>query len=130
MNDSKEYLPIKVIIPTSHDFKRPKIGGSQTDFTRFHDESRKTLLVDLNNVKMYFEKTFTTSNLPSVARVTLREEAFAKSHKPKSIFNEKTCPVIGAENFGELLITVMPNSIQNLIQTISTNDSFSVKNDV
>ncbi|HDZ27220.1 MAG TPA: hypothetical protein ENH65_12000, partial [Candidatus Aminicenantes bacterium] len=130
MNDSKEYLPIKVILPTSHDFKRPNIGGSTKDFTRFYDESRKTLLADLKHVKMYFEKIFTSSNLPSVARVTLREEAFAKSHKPESIFKDKTCPVFGTENFGELLITIMPNSLQNLIQTISTNDAFSVKNDV
>ena len=130
MSDENEFLPIKVIIPHEEDVRRPRPGGgAATDFTEHLDESRAVLLKGIDEVGAYFENAFTRSNLPVVARVTLRENAIAKSHHPKDLLNPRTCPVIGFEDFGQILVSVRPSSLKRLSAAIQQNGK-GLKNDV
>jgi len=133
MSAKKEHLPIKVIIPQEGDMRRPEIrGGGRKDFTELFkfDETRDVLLSNLIKVEETFERVFTKTNLPAVARITLHEEALAKSHRPDLLLTQNTCPIIGGENFGQLLVSVKPRNLQRLIQTIKGGGSANVKNDI
>lgn len=131
MPDNQEHLPIKVVIPQQEDLRRPRAGGGPPkDFTQNYEQSRTALLTDLHKIESYFESVFTVSNLPAVARVTLKEEALAKSHRPDSLLSQRTCPVIGAENFGQLLVSVRPESLRRLALAVDRNTDFGTKNDV
>jgi len=65
-----------------------------------------------------------------VARVNLREDAMAKSHRPNTLFSFKTCPIIGNLDFGELLISIQPSSLKNLTTQIERGRTDGVKNDI
>jgi hypothetical protein len=131
MNEHFEYLPIKVVIPSVGDIHRPRgTKAVPKDFTDNYDEALGSVLADLEGVASYFENSFLQSNLPVVARVTLREEAIAKSHRPDKLFDFTTCPIIGGEYFGNLLISIRPGALDKLIQKIQTGSAQYIRNDV
>lgn len=60
------------------------------------------------------------SDVPAVARVSLAQKALAKTHRPLSLFNHTTCPVIGTGRFGELYVAVTPRGLDSLATRIDT----------
>ena len=133
MNEPKEYLPIKVVIPGDDDYRRPpQAKGSGKDFLSIsnYEKCRDIALKGLANVSQAFEDTFANSNIPVVARVILRDEALAKSHRPEKLFSTRTCPIIGGENFGELLVSVRPQNLQLLLNSIQTTTDKLIQNDI
>jgi serine protease AprX len=131
MPDTHDHLPIKVVIPHQEDLRPPRVGGGPPkDFTEFYDQARETVLTDLHKVGNYFDRVFVASNLPAVARINLREEALAKSHRPDALLTDRTCPVIGAEYFGQLLVSIRPDSLKRLVSTIATSTALNTKNDI
>jgi len=97
--------PIKVIPHQSKHFRAPSPGGSTKIFPTQPD------LVDridsqLLSLEHHFGAALSDGAFPVVARVTLRRDALAKSHRPEILFNDNTCPIIGTEYFGELLVSV------------------------
>ena len=57
------------------------------------------------------------------ARVRLTPKAFAKSHRPDTLFSEKTCPIIGAGKLGELFIRATPSGLSQLDRVIQEGKS-------
>lgn len=130
---NEDYLPIKVVIPQEGDMRRPPAGGGpKKPFAELfnYDECREVMLSNLQDVERLFEPVFTKSNLPAVARVVLRAEAIAKSHRPDTLLTSSTCPIIGGENFGQILVSVKPRNLQRLVQTVRTTTTANVKNDI
>lgn len=75
-------------------------------------------------VASHFEGTFQTDpELAAVARVTLKNDALAKSHRPLALFNADTCPIIGGNAFGELLVSVRPRGLARLRQKLQGDDT-------
>lgn len=133
MPESNEHLPIKVVIPAEEDYRRPpQAKGSGKDFLSKsnYEECRELALKGLLKVADAFEGVFANTNLPAVARVTLREEAMAKSHRPDRLLTSRTCPIIGGEDFGELLVSVRPRHLQLLLDSIKTTTDKKMQNDV
>lgn len=133
MSPEHEHLPIKVIIPQKEDMRRPKGGGGDgKDFTEIYDydKTRQILLRNLREVEEQFASIFAKTNLPVVARVTLHDDAIAKSHRPDKLLSSSTCPIIGGEDFGQLLVSVKPSNLKRLSQTVETTASGDVKNDI
>ena len=131
MNEGNEHLPIKVVTPADGDIHPPRHTKMvPTDFTLHYDSVRETVLSGLDNLAHYFEPAFTQANLPVVARVTLRDDAIAKSHRPNSLFDDKSCPIIGAEYFGHLLISVRHGALDRLTQKVRSGTTRYIRNDV
>jgi len=65
-----------------------------------------------------------------VARVVLKEKALAKSHRPLTLFKNNTCPVIGGETFGNLLLSVSNSGLKQLEQHIGQNTSDQITADI
>ena len=122
---AEQRLPIKIVHARNEDFQRPETGGGPRKI--FDEESlpqlRQRLRGEIAHVEAAFATIFQRSpNVPAVARVQLKEEAIAKSHRPAGLLTATT-PVIGVENFGELLVSVEPRGLRSLAEHVSNDDT-------
>lgn len=113
-------LPIKVVFPRPDDYKAPPpAGGGATMFGVVDDALRATLAGGVRGVARHFEEPFRLeADVPAVAKITLKREAVAKSHRPTELFNSQTCPIIGGNALGELYVSVEPRGLDRLARTI------------
>lgn len=89
------------------------------DVTR---ELRQSLTDQVSTVERDFAESFKRwPDIPAVAKVTLKKEALARSHRPMSLFSDRTCPIIGIDELGELLTAVEPRGLQQLKSRILTD---------
>ena len=116
-------LPLKVVPPLERDFYRPHVGGgAKKIFTPVDDEFRGMLSAQIIGVRDHFLTAFKDfPSVPAVARAKVRSDAIAKSHRPLKVLSTKTCPIIGAEGLGELLLSVTPRGLENLARAIETD---------
>lgn len=118
-------LPIKIVQTRNEDFQRPEGSGGPRKI--FEEESlpqlRRRLTGDIARVEAAFAPVFQKyPSVPAVARVKLKGDAIAKSHRPEALLSAAT-PVIGVENFGELLVSIRPNGLRTLAQRIEHDDT-------
>lgn len=110
--------PILVIKPSKNDHRDPitkkpgdpKIFGDGASTARRVELAKQTDQI-LDFLKKDFERW---PELSAVAKVTLKEEALAKSHRPTALFTKSTCPIIGTMGFGEILVSVTPKGLRRL----------------
>jgi len=92
---------------------------------------RDLLLEQVAAVRHHFATVLDPrSGLPAVARVVLKENAIAKSHRPKQLFGKDTCPIIGGETFGSLLVSVSHAGVQRLERDIRQGTTGDVAADI
>ncbi|MFW1970855.1 S8 family anti-phage peptidase IteS [Acinetobacter bereziniae] len=114
--------PILIIKPSNGDHRPPidkkpgppKIFGDGASQHRREELAMQTEAT-LNSLLEDFKRW---PNLSAVAKVTLKEEALAKSHRPTSLFTKTTCPIIGTMGFGEILVSVTPRGLKSLKEKI------------
>jgi len=116
-------LPLKVVPPLERDFYRPHVGGgAKKIFTPVDADFRAMLSSQVIEVRDHFVAAFKAfPAVPAVARAKVRSDAVAKSHRPLKVLSTKTCPIIGAEGLGELLLSVTPRGLENLARAIETD---------
>ncbi len=125
---AKELLPIKVVLARKDtDYRKdPSAGGGRTIFEPVTAKLRDSFVEQVASIQTAFSESFKRQpTLPAVAKVELKSEAASKSHRPKKLFNERTCPIIGVEGPGELLVRVSPsglNALQNELTGGHTKD--------
>lgn len=111
-------LPIKIVLPRVENLKNNLPGGSNKIFPGDINEKKNSIISDLetilSNYKEFFEKNV---KVPTVARVTMREDAIAKSHLPTSFC--KKMKIIGGGSLGELYVRVTEKDISDTITTLS-----------
>ncbi|MBS1867754.1 MAG: S8 family peptidase, partial [Acidobacteria bacterium] len=122
MAESKR-LPLKVVPTLERDFYHPESGGGPKKvFTAVTPEFRQKLSSQVIEIRDHFSETFREfPKVPAVARVRVREDAIAKSHRPTEVFTAATCPIIGAEGLGDLLVSVTNLGLENLARKIEDN---------
>jgi len=118
--DRNVRLPIKVVVPSDADVVRPDHGGGGSKvFGEVTPGRREELDDEVGRVERYFQASFrSTPGLPAVARVVLKDEALAKSHRPTEVFDSASCPVIGVGSLGELYVSARPDGLRNLSQRL------------
>jgi serine protease AprX len=124
VNDA-DLLPIKVVLPRQEDFKAPPPArGSTTVFGTVDNALRKHLAGEVRAVEKHFDRSFKSSkDVPAVAKVILKPEAVAKSHRPTDLFGPDTCPIIGGNRLGELYVSVEPKGLELLVKRIEASDT-------
>lgn len=120
--------PIQVVLNTDsfHVARERDGGGGHTDFFPYREEEfiqhQRALIQQVTQVKEALELQPDTQI--GIAKVHLRKAALAKSHRPsKEIFRASSTPVLGVQHFGDLLIQVSPNSLEQVLQEISRAES-------
>ena len=116
MPEDERRLPIKIVIPHESDLRRPHAGGSKRKvFGGVDTKARKRLREQVAGVRRCFQGVLAkTPGLPAVARVVLKRDALAKSHRPQDLFGRESCPIIGGEGFGALLVSVSLEGLDRL----------------
>jgi len=123
-------LPIRVILTQGDDHRRPHQGrGKRKLFDgRVTPEVRQRLVGQLEDVRKYFDDVIPPGlSIPAVARVVLKRDALAKSHRPLTLLDRNTCPIIGGREFGDLLVHISSDGLNRLGNKIARNKSHSIE---
>lgn len=122
MNEEK--LPSIIFNPRREDFSKNQAGG---DLKFYDDEWKEEYRTEItNNFSVISNKVQTNEqkypNIPNVIKVTMKEKAIAKSHKPVDLFNSSN-PIIGSGRLDELYIKVSSQSLNELEETIKNTQT-------
>jgi hypothetical protein len=119
--------PVQIILNTRDYFVAPDPGrfGPAKDFFEGRDqdfaEHRGKLIRQVASVASEFQRSGITSG---VLKVSLRREAWAKSHRPQlALFPPEKRPCIGVSKLGELFYHVTAEDVQELQQEIAVAES-------
>lgn len=125
-----ERLPIKLIMPKQGRERPVQPGGSEPiPLQPVTPEFRASLTTQLSAITQAFSPQLHRSGAVPI-RVQLIGPALAKSHRPEKLFNERTCPIIGAGTYGELYLKGSREGLEALSREIQTNDTRRVIKDI
>lgn len=106
----------------------------QKNFTMREGHLRKTILrVHKKRVQeqlLTVKKTIEESPYGEIsyAKIILEQSALAKSHRPtKSLFKRKITPIVGGGDLGELYVELTPQTINQMIDTVSRAEETTTK---
>lgn len=115
---------IQVIFPSEGDY--PKSTRTSRDWDPLcpvTGELRGRLSGESAKVQEHFAASFKKlPNVPAVAKITLREDAHAKSFRPSEVFNDSTCPIIGVNAAGELYVSATDDGLKKLKSVLEGGD--------
>lgn len=119
--------PIKMVSVRPEDIKQNKGGGDVKVFGDVTSELRESFAHKVRNINAVFSERFEKNKLiPAVARVKLKNEAIAKSHRPTSLFSQSTCPIIGVGKSNELYLEVTAEGLEALEEKLINSKTKSV----
>ena len=118
-----ERLPIKVVLPNQGNRRRVLGGGSSpTPFREVDHEFRASLANQVMAIRHGLAKPLGTVGVAPL-RVRLTPKAYAKSHRPRALFSNRTCPIVGAGQLGELFVGATNDGLSRLQETIELNET-------
>lgn len=116
--ENEKYLPVRKIKPDKNFLHKSEGGGGGLKWFISEEEyePHKAFLVSaLEQMHRKFSQKYEEyPQTPIVMKALLREVAIAKSYRPIDLFNSDTCPIVGVENFGELLISTTKKGMEKL----------------
>ena len=123
----KELLPIRIIDP-SRDFSKRNTTGGNTKTKPFLPENmllkhKEKLIKEVDETKVLIHKNYEKFRIPSLIKAQLHKEALSKSHRPKSVLDKDTCPIVGVRSFGELLLSSTEKGVEKLREKIDESSS-------
>src|SRR6218665_483200 len=116
--------PVQIVLNTDAFIEalENQSGGSSKDFFADKDVEfvghRDYLQKQLSEIQSL--QMVSSYSKISYAKVTLKQAALAKSHRPTSqIFKREIAPVVGAGDLGELFVELTPESVTKIGNTVS-----------
>jgi hypothetical protein len=110
-------LPIKIVLPKEADSKKNKGGGENKFFEEFTPELQTSIAGMFEHVLDYYKDFFSANKMiPAVGKITVKQEAIAKSHKPNELCQR--CRIIGSEELHEIYIRVDKKSLIDTVELI------------
>lgn len=116
--------PLKVVLHNEENYQAPLAnGGERKIFDQDTVEQTRANLQDLFSgiTSRFGERFLNTAGARGVARVILKSNARAKSYRPVSLFKDKTCPIIGCDEAGTLLIGVSKEGAEKLVRRLDNH---------
>lgn len=125
---NEERLPSIIFNPRREDYSKNQ-GGGDTKF--YNDEWKESYRDDIvEHFPSIIQKVSTNEtkfpSIPSIIKVTMKEKAIAKSHKPIDLFNADY-PIIGSGHLDELYVKMTSNGINKLEEEIKTTQTKTKK---
>lgn len=126
----KQNNPLQIVQVNERDYKKityegfspPTVFGDGAT----HEVRTKLAQQTLMALEYFLEEFNHWPGLAGIVKVTLKEEALAKTHRPMALFYSKTCPIVGTLDFGELLISATKEGLSNLRAKLLTGKSQKV----
>lgn len=120
---TSERLPIKLILPRQGTLRRVPGGGvPPKPFRDVTNEYRRRIVNQVRHVSLAIQSaTHTTGAAP--IRVKLLNKALAKTHRPETLFSDKTCPIIGAGQLGEIFLRGTPEGLAKIESVVERDKS-------
>lgn len=116
---SERNLPIKVVLQKAADTQNNHAGGGTKFFGVVTPELRNEISTKFEELLSYYQDVFQENELvPAVGKITVKQEAIAKSHKPNDLCRK--CPIIGNGDLDEVYIKVNKKSIEETVQQIQS----------
>src|SRR5438045_3191574 len=98
-------FPAIIIMHLENDFHKKRAGGGKARIFADIEKTQKEILDSCSAIKADLNKISQSSQKFGIAKLKIRDEALAKSHRPIETFTSETCPVIGdLDDEGELLV--------------------------
>lgn len=124
----EERLPSIIFNPRREDYS-PNQGGGDTKF--YNDEWKESYRDDIvghfpSIMQKISKNEAKFPNIPNIIKVTMKEKAIAKSHKPVDLFNSDL-PIIGSGHLDELYVKTTSSGINKLEDEIKTTQTKSKK---
>lgn len=114
----KKNLPIKVVIPRERDIEKNQPGGDAKIFRPISSEFISDITGKFGNVLDYYNDVFKFNpNTPAVAKLVIREDAVAKSHRPNDLCQD--LEIIGAGSLQEIHVKTTKNGLIKTINRIN-----------
>ena len=121
-----ERLPIKLVLPEQGDRKPNTPGRSDGEPFREVDAKFRTSLGNqVSAIQRGLQAPLDEVGVAPV-RVKLIPRAYAKSHRPRDLFSENTCPIVGAGQLGELYVKATLDGLAALQNQIESNSAKSM----
>lgn len=118
---NRDRLPIKLILPRQGSESRVSGGGGpKVPFRTVDAAFRQRLHTQLDSIRTALAPHIERTGSAPV-KVRLLRKASAKSHRPDTLFSNKTCPIIGNGALGELYVRATPAGLNALAEQISGN---------
>lgn len=109
------HFPALIVSPHIEDYRLQTGRGGNPRLFADVETAREKLLIDCEVIKSRLERAGQGTQSVGIASLKLREDAMAKSHRPREAFTQDTCPVIGDfEEPGELLVLVSSPTLDRL----------------
>lgn len=122
--NNERYDIIKLFLRDNDIKKNDGGGGEPKYFVECNQKLRDFIRGRIYELMQSFNKDFLMyPDVPAVGKVKLKKNALAKSHRPTKIFNDNTCPIIGVDRFGELLIKVTRDRLEKLAKVVQEETS-------
>lgn len=114
-------LPIKIILQRNEDTqKNETAGGPKKIFDGYNNQKPIIIAEQLNKIAEYYSDFFEENpQCPAVAKIIMKDEAIAKSHKPSSFC--VNMPIIGTGELNELYIKITMDGIKKTVSKLSKN---------
>lgn len=123
--------PIRLVLTEDRDLTAVRPGPAPRKVFKDVDDSfRQSLAGDLDVIEKRFSNQLTTQNLPVVATATLEGDALAKSHRPETLFNSRTCPIIGSDAIGSLRLSVTSDGLRSLRRQVLQGKTQAIEADL
>lgn len=119
---SERNLPIKVVMQKSTDTQKNPPGGDMKFFGEVTKELQSDIINKFESVLSFYEDVFKENEfVPAVGKITVKQEAIAKSHKPNDLC--RNCPIIGSEDLDEIYIKVTKKAIEETVSLLQNPPS-------
>ncbi len=120
---NRDRLPIKLILPRQGSESRVSGGGgAKVPFRTVDAAFRQRLHTQVDSIRTALTSQIARSGSAPV-KVRLLRKASAKSHRPDTLFSNKTCPIVGNGALGELFIKATQSGLNALADQINSNTS-------
>ena len=119
--NTRQHNPILRVAQSDQDYRQPEGGGGGG--AKEIVEVTPALRAALHSKVQAAQSSLNTAleqwaNIPGVAKLVLREQALAKSHRPIYLLGRSEIPMIGAAGLGQLLLSVTPRTLTLLDEQI------------
>jgi serine protease AprX len=120
---NRDRLPIKLILPRQGSESRVSGGGgAKVPFRTVDTAFRQRLHTQVDSIRTALTSHMARAGNAPV-KVRLLRKASAKSHRPDTLFSNKTCPIVGNGALGELIIKATQSGLNALADQINSNTS-------